>query len=356
MPISSEKNFQKKLSIFENWISQKERYKGKNIKIFPHKSSEASGFSNETFSCRVEGKDLYEDIVLRLKPTGFQVFPEYDLGLQVEIMTQLRKFNLPVPEILFSELNEDIIGAEFYVMKYVGGEAPSDNPPYHMDPDGMMGKASSKEIKSVWLGWLNNLILVHKLDFNKLDLSLIEKRREEDNHLMYDLKYYQSFMDWGMDGEKNPFLEDVFNWLKDKIPEDSNSRKLCWGDSRIGNVLFENFKVKALLDWEMATIGDPLSDLAWGLTTDDASSYGLNIKKLSGSISNDEAIKIWEKATGFSAHNFNYYRILCLFKFSVIMIRVAKKLIKNEIMPLDSDFHINNHISNYLKKEFYEIN
>ena len=143
MPISSEKNFQKKLSIFENWISQKDRYKGKNIKIFPHKSSEASGFSNETFSCRVEGKDLHEDIVLRLKPTGFQVFPEYDLGLQVEIMTQLRKFNLPVPEILFAELNEDIIGAEFYVMKYVGGEAPSDNPPYHMDPDGMMGKASS---------------------------------------------------------------------------------------------------------------------------------------------------------------------------------------------------------------------
>ena len=47
-----------------------------------------------------------------------------------------------------TEFNEDIIGAEFYVMKYVGGEAPSDNPPYHMDPDGMMGKASAKEIKS----------------------------------------------------------------------------------------------------------------------------------------------------------------------------------------------------------------
>ena len=48
----------------------------------------------------------------------------------------------------------------------------------------------------------------------------------------------------------------------------------------------------------MATIGDPLCDLAWGLTTDDVSSHGLNIEKLPGSISNEEAIKFWEKNTG----------------------------------------------------------
>ncbi len=71
---------------------------------------------------------------------------------------------------------------------------------------------------------------------------------------------------------------------------------------------------------------------------------------------NEEAIKFWEKNTGYSAENFFYYRILCLFKFSVIMIRVAKKLIHNEIMPLDSDFHVNNHVSNYLRQEFNEKN
>ena len=82
-----------------------------------------------------------------------------------------------------------------------------------------------------------------------------------------------------------------------------------------------------------------------------------NKKVLAGqSISNQEAIEFWENNTGYSADNFFYYRILCLFKFSVIMIRVAKKLIHNEIMPLDSDFHINNHVSNYLRQEFNEKN
>ena len=95
MPVSAEKNFHKKLLIFKNWLETKERYKNQNISIQPHESSEASGFSNETFSCKVFGKNIDEDIVLRIKPTGFQVFPEYDLGLQVEIMEQLKKLNFP---------------------------------------------------------------------------------------------------------------------------------------------------------------------------------------------------------------------------------------------------------------------
>ena len=118
MPVSSEKNFQKKLSIFKSWLETKERYKKQNISIQPHESSEASGFSNETFSCKVSGKNIDEDIVLRIKPTGFQVFPEYDLGLQVEIMKQLKQFKFPVPEILFSERNYSLTFREIVICSH----------------------------------------------------------------------------------------------------------------------------------------------------------------------------------------------------------------------------------------------
>ena len=105
----------------------------------------------------------------------------------------------------------------------------------------------------------------------------------------------------------------------------------------------------------MATVGDPVMDLAWGLAVDDSSSLGLEIPKLEGSIENQEAIDIWEKNTGFSTKNYSYYRLFALFKFSVIMVRVAKKLIINDIIPLDSDFYKNNYVSNYLKREFENI-
>ena len=113
MPVSSEENFQEKLLIFNDWLKNKERYRGEDISVSPHKSSEASGFSNETFSCTVLGKNIREDIVLRIKPTGFQVFPDYDLGLQVEIMNELKKFNLPVPEILFQNLMKTLLDQNF---------------------------------------------------------------------------------------------------------------------------------------------------------------------------------------------------------------------------------------------------
>ena len=356
MPVSSEKNFEQKLKLFEEWLSQKENYINKKITVTPHVSSQASGFSNETFSCLVEGKNIKEDIVLRIKPTGFQVFPEYNLAMQIEIMRKLRSIGFMVPEITFHERDENIIGAEFYVMKHIKGEAPSDTPPYHMDPEGMMGRANTNQIRSVWLDWLENLSSLHKLDLNNLNLKCMHERMGEECHLQKDLDFYKNFLEWGLDGEKHEVCEEVLEWLSINIPKDLNPTKLCWGDARIGNILFNDFKAVALLDWEMATIGDPLSDLAWGLTTDDASSFGLSIEKIKGSMPQKEALEIWEKKTGYSTKNFFYFRILCLFKFSVIMVRVAKKLIYNEIMPLDSDFHVNNHISNYLKKEFYENN
>ena len=106
----------------------------------------------------------------------------------------------------------------------------------------------------------------------------------------------------------------------------------------------------------MANFGDPLMDLAWGFAIDDANSLALNVPKLEGTMDEEEGRTIWENNTGLSSEFFAYYRILALFKFSVIMVRVAKRLIFNEIMPLDSDFHVNNHVVAFLDKELNENN
>ena len=95
-----------------------------------------------------------------------------------------------------------------------------------------------------------------------------------------------------------------------------------------------------------------ISDIAWGLAVDDASSIGLTVDRLEGSMDYEEALALWSEHTGFSTENYNYYRIFSLLKFSVIMVRVAKKLVFNNIMPLESDFYKNNYISNFLKSEF----
>ena len=205
-----------------------------------------------------------------------------------------------------------------------------------------------------WFG--NNQVELSEKESNEdFNLDDIYELDNNENPIKRDIEYYKNFLDWGMDGEQNSLCDDVIEWLKKNIPSDSNPNKLCWGDSRLGNVLYKDYKATALLDWEMSSIGDPVSDLAWGFAVDDASSLGLGVKKLKGSLSSSEAIDIWEKNTNLSSKNYKFYRIFSLLKFSIIMIRVAKKLMVNNIIELEKDFYKNNYISNFLEKEFKQI-
>ena len=352
MPVSTEKNFEEKFELFKEWLTQQDSFKDKGHLISANESSIASGFSNETFIFSLEENDEIKNFVLRLKPTNYQVFPEYNLKLQVDIMRCLHNRGFPAPNVILYESNEGILGSEFYLMDYINGEAPSDNPPYHMDPKGMVGKAVKEDRRKIWTEWIHYLNQIHILDVDDLGLTELESKYGKNDPIDIDIEYYQDFLNWGMDGEANPLCDDVLNWLRENKPKKNNPLSLCWGDSRPGNILYENFKATALLDWEMASYGDPISDVAWCLAVDDASSLGLTIERLEGSMDYKEALDIWSSKTGFSQENYEYYRIFSLLKFSVIMVRVAKKLVFNKIMPLESDFYKNNYISNFLKSEF----
>ena len=352
MPVSTEKNFEEKFELFKEWLTQQDSFKDKGHLILANESSIASGFSNETFIFSLEENDEIKNFVLRLKPTNYQVFPEYNLKLQVDIMRCLHNRGFPAPNVILYESNEGILGSEFYLMDYINGEAPSDNPPYHMDPKGMVGKAVKEDRRKIWTEWIHYLNQIHILDVDDLGLTELESKYGKNDPIDIDIEYYQDFLNWGMDGEDNPLCDDVLNWLRENKPKKNNPLSLCWGDSRPGNILYENFKATALLDWEMASYGDPISDVAWCLAVDDASSLGLTIERLEGSMDYKEALDIWSSKTGFSQENYEYYRIFSLLKFSVIMVRVAKKLVFNKIMPLESDFYKNNYISNFLKSEF----
>ena len=352
MPVSTEKNFEERFELFKEWLTQQDGFKDKGHLISANESSIASGFSNETFIFSLEENDEIKNFVLRLKPTNYQVFPEYNLKLQVDIMRCLHDRGFPAPNVILYESNEDILGSEFYLMDYINGEAPSDNPPYHMDPEGMVGKAVKEDRRKIWTEWIHYLNQIHILDIDDLGLTELESKYGKNDPIDIDIEYYQDFLNWGMDGEDNPLCDDVLNWLRENKPKKNNPLSLCWGDSRPGNILYENFKATALLDWEMASYGDPISDVAWCLAVDDASSLGLTIERLEGSMDYKEALDIWSSKTGFSQENYEYYRIFSLLKFSVIMVRVAKKLVFNKIMPLESDFYKNNYISNFLKSEF----
>ena len=242
MPVSTEKNFEEKFELFKEWLTQQDSFKDKGHLILANESSIASGFSNETFIFSLEENDEIKNFVLRLKPTNYQVFPEYNLNLQVDIMRCLHNRGFPAPNVILYESNEDILGSEFYLMDYINGEAPSDNPPYHMDPEGMVGKAVKEDRRKIWTEWIHYLNQIHILDVDDLGLTELESKYGKNDPIDIDIEYYQDFLNWGMDGEDNPLCDDVLNWLRENKPKKNNPLSLCWGDSRPGNILYENFK------------------------------------------------------------------------------------------------------------------
>ena len=108
MSVSTDKNFKSKLSKLKAWLI--EIYG--DCEIIPHADSIASGFSNETFVFDVSGENVTESLVLRLRPTGYQVFPDYDLKQQASIMKLLRSKGLPTPCLLYTSPSpRDISGS-----------------------------------------------------------------------------------------------------------------------------------------------------------------------------------------------------------------------------------------------------
>jgi aminoglycoside phosphotransferase (APT) family kinase protein len=153
---------------------------------------------------------------------------------------------------------------------------------------------------------------------------------------------YERFLAWALDGATHPTCEHALEWLRRNRPRGQEPRAVCWGDARIGNMVFQDSRCAAVLDWEMATIASPEQDLAWWLFLDHHHSAGLGSPRLTGFPERGETIARWEEWTGREARHLAYYEVFAAFRFSVIMVRVARQMEFQGVLPAGSGFERDN--------------
>jgi len=142
--------------------------------------------------------------------------------------------------------------------------------------------------------------------------------------------------------EPQPILDKALEWLKEKRFAPKRVT-LCWGDCRIPNLLYDNkLNVVAVLDWEMASICDPISDLAWFFFLDWHHSLGYGIPRLEGFPDQKETIERYEKLTGFKVENLRYFEVLAAFKFGVVMAKIAQHMKTTGAPSPTANFEIDN--------------
>jgi len=352
MPQPAERDVEKTCSDFTRWLATRVP-EATDIELVSLGGPELTGFSSDTLmfdlAWTADGRRHEEPVVVRLKPTGgCQIFPEYDLTIQYRCMDVLRAVGVPAPRMLWLEEDPGPLGVPFYVMERLEGEIPPDRPPYHME--GWMLDASPETRASVWWSGLEAMARVHTCDWESLGFRFLDDPRYGKVGIDQWLGYYRQYLHWSLDGEPYPLCTRALDWLEANKPVDEPLR-LCWGDSRIGNQIFDDGKCVAVLDWEMATLGNPVRDLAWYMYLDRHHSDGIGVERLAGLPSRDETIARWEELTGLEAGSTaKYYEVFGAMAFTVIMVRVARQMIYYEFLEADSDYPVNNTASALLEK------
>jgi aminoglycoside phosphotransferase (APT) family kinase protein len=282
------------------------------------------GASNETFLCDVQWKEgaqtALEKIVVRWSPMRFPLYPRYDMAEQFRLLQRLQGTAVPVPRVRWLEEDASVIGQPFFVMDQIEGWVPRDTPSYHAE--GPLREGSTEYRARVWWNAVDTLAAIHTVDWRERGLAFLGEPGDGADPILRHITYYQEMIEM-TERQAPAFILDCMAWLEENavVPDHVS---LCWGDSRLGNLILGEDEVRAVLDWELARLGDPETDLGWFLLMDWAVSEGHLVApaaRLAGLPSTEDTVAHYERATGRKVKHSFYHDVFATWRFAVIMHR-----------------------------------
>jgi aminoglycoside phosphotransferase (APT) family kinase protein len=347
VPAPRERDFEQARKDLAAWLGAK-LPEATDLELGPLSGPGLTGFSSDTFlfdaSWREDGREQRQGFVVRLRPSGFPVFPAYDIAKQFHIQRALADTDVPTARMFWLEEDERFLGAPFYLMGRVDGRIPPDSPTYHQD-GWLKQELAPQERADLWWSGLEALAAIHRVDWRARGLDLL--RPDAPIPLDFQLDSYERMLRWA-GGRPKPVLEQAFAWLRTHQPRDEEPEVISWGDARIGNMIFDGTRCAAVLDWEMAGIASPELDLAWWIYIDRHHSEGAGAPRLEGLPDREATVARYEALTGHRVRHLDYYEVFGALRFAVIMVRLAQQFDHYGLLPADSRFEVDNTASRLL--------
>jgi aminoglycoside phosphotransferase (APT) family kinase protein len=273
-----------------------------------------SGFSNLTYSLEASIGGVQKQFVLRRAPFGANIKSAHDMEREYTMLRAVRSVYPRVPEVLLYCEHPDVIGAPFYIMERVQGVILRSKPPEDVD-------VSAPVMKRLSTLLVDNLAELHSIDITtNPGLQALGKpdgyvRRQVEGWIG---RYERSRTD-DIAG-----MERAAEWLAANIPV-SSTATLIHNDYKYDNVVFtpDMTRISAVLDWEMATLGDPLMDLGttlgyWAEADDSIAVKMFGLTHLPGNLTREEVVARYAAETGRDVANIVFYYVFGLYKIAVI--------------------------------------
>jgi aminoglycoside phosphotransferase (APT) family kinase protein len=276
------------------------------------------GFSNLTYSIKLDELEL----VLRRPPFGAKISKAHDMVREFSILEALQKAGYhKIPKPILCCQDESILGAPFFVMEKVEGLILRNKIPKDMNPDIGFFRTLSKNT-------IDLLLQLHQLD---IGFSGLDKLGKPEGYIERQVSgWSQRYFNSKTDSISE--MELVSEWLGNNLPNQENV-SFIHNDLKYDNLVLSgptDPTIKAVLDWEMATVGDPLMDLGttlayWSEKTDPEILKMFNLTYTEGNFSRREVIDYYGFESKFNMEHILFYYVFGLFKVGVIAQQIYKR-------------------------------
>lgn len=277
----------------------------------------AGGKSNLTYELRSPAGAL----ILRRPPSGALLPSAHDMGREAWIQKSLQGTSVPVPRVVL-EADAEILGVPFYVMERVDGHIiRTELPPNYLDSLESPGELS--------FALVDVLADLHSVNPKSVGLEAFGR---PEGFIERQIRRFRS--QWQHTKTRDvPVVDELARQLTNGVPKQQDT-SIVHGDYRLDNCIMDlddPGRMRAVLDWEMSTLGDPLSDLGlllfyWREQGEPEPILTPTITHLEGFPTRREIAERYVSRTGASLEHIGFYEALAHFKFAVIAQGIAARV------------------------------
>ncbi|MCB0996925.1 MAG: phosphotransferase family protein [Acidimicrobiales bacterium] len=314
----------------------------------------ATGFSNETIFFNAawnQNSERHEQrFVGRIEPPDGGLFPVQtpevgvSVGLQYRIMdTVAQQGIVPMPPLVAYEPTQDILGQPFFVMGFVDGVIPADTPRYS-ESGFLVDEATPEERRRMVLSGMETMAKLHALDWREVGLDWLDASGTGNPTNAVQLDLYRRYVDTELAGRAHPVMDATLDWLVANDPED-NRIGLSWGDSRLGNIIWQDYQPAAVCDWEACALSPTEADVGWWLMFDRMSFEDVGATRMEGFPTREEMIAHYEQVSGREVRNPHYWEVFGAMRFCAIFIRLADRMTATGLVPAELNMAVANQVT-----------
>ena len=312
----------------------------RDVRITGVQVSRSTGMSSESVlldaEWTVDGRRERRGLVARVAPVDGGLFDSYDLVREARVMSALAEGTpVPVPRVLAQGTDRGVLGAPFMLVERAYGLVPPDDPPFTMA--GWVLDLPEERRAALHDGALGVLADIHTADWRALDLGFLARPELGAGPLDQLWRRWEGFYAWTARGRSSPTIDAAWEWLRRHRPDRESAPVVCWGDARLGNLMFDDRqRVTGVFDWEMAALGPHELDLGYFLFLNRVYTQGMGAPVPAGFPDRAATVARYEELSGLRVADLDFYEGFAGVVGAILLMRVGTLMIDLGALPPDA--------------------